>query len=358
MGSASCVQSRAMASLLLGPLLRYVGRSEATVWVETDRKCTVGVLGRTAGDVRGLRAPLRARGVDGPGGGCRDRVRGGARRGAGLAARRRATIRPARSTPARASARRGWCLDPAASARPNASRTRCRRRSTSRGSGWTPCGRTPDGSAPASEPWPDGLLLIGDQVYADEVRPSHGRVHPLAPRRVTAARRGGRGLRGVRLALPRGVERPRHPLAALDRAERDDLRRPRRDRRLEHLVGLGRRTSAHSRGGTTASPAPSCPTGSTSTSGTWRRRSWPTSRCTASRPPAVTSASRCRGSPSMPTVNRPPRGGHTSATSGGRACWSSTPAPRGCSPMAAATWWTTRSGGGSSSTAVGRSITS
>jgi hypothetical protein len=37
-----------MASLLLGPLLRYVGRSEATVWVETDRKCTVGVLGRTA----------------------------------------------------------------------------------------------------------------------------------------------------------------------------------------------------------------------------------------------------------------------------------------------------------------------
>ena len=42
------VQSRAMASLLLGPLLRYVGRSEATVWVETDRKCTVDVLGRTA----------------------------------------------------------------------------------------------------------------------------------------------------------------------------------------------------------------------------------------------------------------------------------------------------------------------
>ena len=42
------VQSRAMASLLLGPLLRYVGRSEATVWVETDRTCTVRVLGQTA----------------------------------------------------------------------------------------------------------------------------------------------------------------------------------------------------------------------------------------------------------------------------------------------------------------------
>ena len=25
------------ASLILGPLLRYVGRTEATLWVETDR---------------------------------------------------------------------------------------------------------------------------------------------------------------------------------------------------------------------------------------------------------------------------------------------------------------------------------
>src|SRR3954449_13635171 len=37
-----------MASLLLGPLLRHVGRSEATVWVETDQHCTVRVLGHTA----------------------------------------------------------------------------------------------------------------------------------------------------------------------------------------------------------------------------------------------------------------------------------------------------------------------
>ena len=55
-----------------------------------------------------------------------------------------------------------------------------------------------------------------------------------------AARRGGRGLRGVHPPLSRGVDRPRHPLAALDRAQRDDLRRPRRDRRLEHLVAVAR----------------------------------------------------------------------------------------------------------------------
>ena len=34
-----------MTGLLLGPLLRHVGRDDATVWVETDAPCTVEVLG-------------------------------------------------------------------------------------------------------------------------------------------------------------------------------------------------------------------------------------------------------------------------------------------------------------------------
>lgn len=37
-----------MAQLLLGPLLRYVSDREATIWVETDAPCEVGVLGRAA----------------------------------------------------------------------------------------------------------------------------------------------------------------------------------------------------------------------------------------------------------------------------------------------------------------------
>lgn len=36
-----------MPELVLGPLLRYVGDREATVWVETDAACEVEVLGRT-----------------------------------------------------------------------------------------------------------------------------------------------------------------------------------------------------------------------------------------------------------------------------------------------------------------------
>ncbi len=36
-----------MADLVLGPLLRYVSETEATVWVETDAACEVEVLGRS-----------------------------------------------------------------------------------------------------------------------------------------------------------------------------------------------------------------------------------------------------------------------------------------------------------------------
>jgi PhoD-like phosphatase len=39
------VAASAPPRLVLGPLLRYVGDHEATVWVETDRPCTVEVLG-------------------------------------------------------------------------------------------------------------------------------------------------------------------------------------------------------------------------------------------------------------------------------------------------------------------------
>ena len=37
-----------MAKLILGPLLRYVGETEAVVWVETDEPCEVEILGHSA----------------------------------------------------------------------------------------------------------------------------------------------------------------------------------------------------------------------------------------------------------------------------------------------------------------------
>ncbi len=33
-----------MPSLVLGPLLRHAGKTDATIWVETDRACEVEVL--------------------------------------------------------------------------------------------------------------------------------------------------------------------------------------------------------------------------------------------------------------------------------------------------------------------------
>jgi PhoD-like phosphatase len=38
----------ATPALVLGPMLRYVGETEATIWVETDRECQVEILGRRA----------------------------------------------------------------------------------------------------------------------------------------------------------------------------------------------------------------------------------------------------------------------------------------------------------------------
>ena len=100
--------------------------------------------------------------------------------------------------------------------------------------------------------WPDVLLMIGDQVYADEpgpatrqfiaerrgadARPAAARRRP-GPRSVkqrTAsqrrAARGDRRLRGVLRPVPGGLERPRGSLALLRHPDRDDLRRPRRAR--------------------------------------------------------------------------------------------------------------------------------
>jgi hypothetical protein len=41
-----------MPDLILGPILRYVSATEATVWVETDERCEVAILGRTARTIR------------------------------------------------------------------------------------------------------------------------------------------------------------------------------------------------------------------------------------------------------------------------------------------------------------------
>jgi hypothetical protein len=167
--------------LVLGPLLRYIGETEATVWVETDRPCQVEVLGHAARTfevaghhyglvvVTGLRpgteypyqvtldqavrwpdadagfgpSVLRTAGQDGP----RRLVFGSCRV---------AELPPPRRR------RRGGGGGQAPG--PDAMAALAHR-----------LARQPPGS------WPDSMLLIGDQVYADEPGP--------ATRRLIAGRR-------------------------------------------------------------------------------------------------------------------------------------------------------------------------
>ena len=84
--------------------------------------------------------------------------------------------------------------------------------------------------------------------------------HPRMARRPSrhdqAAVHAGRELRGVHPPVPGGVERPGRPLAALGRAELDDLRRPRRPGRLEHVRARGATRCRRRAGGRSGSPAP------------------------------------------------------------------------------------------------------
>ncbi len=159
-----------MPTLLLGPLLRYVGRSEATVWVETDSACRVDVLGHstTTFEVRGHHYALVAL--------------------AGL---------PEASVIEYQVALDGiavWPPDewpyPASTihTRQGEHRARlvfgsCRVGAPEREPYTLPPGGAEGGYGVDAlwaysrrlragiEPWPDGLMLIGDQVYADEVSP-------------------------------------------------------------------------------------------------------------------------------------------------------------------------------------------
>ena len=68
---------------------------------------------------------------------------------------------------------------------------------------------------------------------------AHAGVREDPPRRGRGAGPAGAGLRGVHPPVQRVVGRPGDPLAALHGLDGDDLRRPRRARRLEHLRRVG-----------------------------------------------------------------------------------------------------------------------
>jgi phosphodiesterase/alkaline phosphatase D-like protein len=159
-----------VASLLIGPLLRYAGPTEATVWVETDAACEVEVLGHRARtfEVAGHHYALVI--VEGlaPGSANEYDVRlDGAR------------VWPAGDDP------RGCVRTPTRDDELRLAFASCRTANPHEPP-WTlsktddPRGRGVDALSALArrmrdtprEQWPDALLLVGDQVYADEVSPA------------------------------------------------------------------------------------------------------------------------------------------------------------------------------------------
>ncbi|HWT91413.1 MAG TPA: alkaline phosphatase D family protein [Solirubrobacteraceae bacterium] len=160
-----------MAELLLGPVLRYVDPTQATLWVETDAPCDVDVLGHTARTftVEGRHYALVI--VDGlePGSSHPYEVRlDGARRwpedGSPFPP---STIRtPAEDEPARIAF--GSCRVSVPHEPPYTLRKEDDDRGREIDALYALALRMRD---EPEERWPNRLLLLGDQVYADEVSP-------------------------------------------------------------------------------------------------------------------------------------------------------------------------------------------
>ncbi len=171
--------------LVLGPLLRYISETEATIWVETDRACQVEVLGHAARtfEVAGHHYGLVV--VTG--------LRPGTEYGYQVVLD--GTVRwPEPDSAFGPSVLR--TLDPggpqrlafgscrAAELPPPRRRDRVRR---GHEHGWDAMAALAHGlTGKPRHSWPDSMLLIGDQVYADETGPAtrrfiEGRRDPSVP---------------------------------------------------------------------------------------------------------------------------------------------------------------------------------
>ena len=229
-----------MTALLLGPLLRHVGEHEATIWLETDapassrsgpvtRSPKTGRSGSPATTTRSSSWPAWSR----------------ARRRPTRSCSTAALAWPLPESPFPASRIR--TIDPGAPVRllfgscrePGEGRPACRDRP----------GRAQRLRPADGEPGPRGVAGPHRDARRPDLRRRHVRrpcagSSAAAATRPGAARRGRR-LRGVHRALLRGLGQARDPLAPGQPAERDDLRRPRRPRRLEHVPRLADGHAAH-----------------------------------------------------------------------------------------------------------------
>ena len=172
-----------MASLLLGPLLRYVGRTQATIWVETDGPCTVtavGTSGRTF-EVEGHHYALLVLDDLPEGAVVEYEVELDGERvwpSPSFADRPPSQIRT-RQGEHQARLVFGSCRVGAPQREPYTLSPEQDPEGFGVDALWAYSRRLQSGI----EPWPDCLLLLGDQVYADEVSPTDAASSFAPPRR-------------------------------------------------------------------------------------------------------------------------------------------------------------------------------
>ena len=233
-----------MADLVLGPLLRYVSETEATVWVETDEPCEVEVLGRREPTFRVDGPPLRAGPDRGPRAGRLLRVRGRARRRAALAGARLgpAAERDPHPRPRRA-ARHLLRLLPGRAARTSAPYTADQGRATKTGYELDALRVLAERDDPRRARASGPSCSSCSATRSTSTRARRGPASKIRARRGTgdAARRGGDRLRGVHLALPGVLEDPLIRWLFSTVSTSMALGRPRHERRLEHLALLAAR---------------------------------------------------------------------------------------------------------------------
>ena len=168
-----------------------------------------------------------------------------ARRRAGVAGAGQPVPAQHRCARTGATAPRASCSARAAPPIRTSRRSRSRPTSTTAGARSTRCGRSRCGwRSPIRTSGRTSCCCSATRCTPTRSRPTRSS-SSVAARHEQAARRDDRRLRGVHPALPRGLDRPADPVAALDRAVGDDLRRPRRDRRLEHVGRVGGGDARH-----------------------------------------------------------------------------------------------------------------
>jgi hypothetical protein len=158
-----------MATLVLGPLLRYTGSTQATIWVETDAACRVDVLDASARTfaVEGHHYALVVLADLEPGSVRPYEVRLDGERVWPPADERPPSVIRTREHERRARLVFGSCRIGAPQRPPFTLEPDEHPQGFGTDALWAFSRRLQSGR----EPWPDCLLLLGDQVYADEVSP-------------------------------------------------------------------------------------------------------------------------------------------------------------------------------------------